>query len=242
MAAATGAGGLMRDVEARAVTEGGYQDTILDQPTIVRIQEKLQDVENLRNSNESIEHAINEALPFKVSDAQPIIIRLSQLPDFTTKDIVIIYKAGLADIHNQSIFAENVFTVSSVDRRSNKLTIDVHSYNPNADPGKVEEAIKTYLGRSNAYNWTDPRSADKGSSVPILSFSVPLDKCALVTRYSSHPNQLVIVFGPEPTTGSAGGAKRKRVISRKLKSLNKKRKYTQRRFRRRYSYKGGRKN
>jgi hypothetical protein len=57
------------------------------------------------------------------------------------------------------------------------------------------------------------------------------NRCALVTRFDSYSDQLVVVFGPTPVADSvvssaAGGSRRKRMISRKLKSLNKKRKYT----------------
>jgi hypothetical protein len=96
----------------------------------------------------------------------------------------------------------------------------------------------------NDKKWTDrlPELNGKSWTDQPFTFRVEKTRCVLVTKYKSHPNQLVIVFGPETKTSSSGGAKHKRGVSRKLKSLNKKRKYTQRRFRRRYSYKGGRKN
>lgn len=147
------------------------------------------------------------------------------------------------------MFTDTIFEVNSSD--SNSVTFAILR----RDPTYTLDQLKREYAEKGLRDdiWGDRRTvpSEAGNNPHPFTLRVPSFRCALVTNYNINPpdqrlvNQLVIVFGPPSaasSAGSSGGAKRKRVISRKLKSLNKKRKYTQRRFRRRYSYKGGRKN
>jgi hypothetical protein len=173
----------------------------------------------------------------------PVVIQLNSPLEFSIGERVIVSTHGVASPTNPNMFTQTVFEVYSSDSDSDS----------DSDSGLVTIGILrsdrdyTLQELQNEYStitdvvWNGERYGNPDNP---FTFTIHKTRCALVTRYISHLNQLVVVFGPTPAgAGSAGGSRRKRVISRKLKSLNKKRKYTQRLTRRRrYSYKRGRKN
>jgi hypothetical protein len=242
----------MSGVKARAVTDVVGQYTILYPGVLESIQDKINIAEiiNLRTPNVSISKAIaaaiSQARP-RVGDSSqlplPVVIQLDKPLDFTASDLVLICKNKASPL-DQSIFTGVVFKVSKPSKSD--VTIAIHRI----DASVTLEQVMAEFNSSDIYldekQWTDrlPAVGGKPWNEEPFTFTIHKTRCALVTTYKSHPDQLVVVFGPSPpSAGSAGGSKRKRVISRKLKSLNKKRKYTQRLTRRRrYSYKRGRKN
>lgn len=247
------AGELMKNATAVAVTGVGGQDTILDLGVLESIQGKIDIAKkiNLRPHNDSI----NEAIAAAISQARPrvdssllplpVVIQLDRPLDFIAGDLVLICKNKASPL-DQSIFTGCVFTVSEASQSESYVTIAIH----HIDASVTLEQVMAEFNSSDIYldekQWTGrlPAVGGKPWNEEPFTFRVEKTRCVLVTTYKSHPNQLVVVFGTTPAAaGSAGGSRRKRVISRKLKSLNKKRKYTQRLTRRRrYSYKRGRKN
>ena len=252
---------LMKNATAVAVTGVGGQDTILDPGVLESIQGKIDiaDIINLRTPNVSISEAIaaaaiSQARP-RVDNSHlplPVVIQLNRPLDFIADDLVLICKNKASPL-DQSIYIEDVFTVSEV--RQSDVTIPIYRIDDSVTLEQVRAELNSsdYLGEK---QWTGRLPAIRGKlwNKEPFTFRVEKNRCVLVTTYKSHPDQLVVVFGPSPAAagsaaagsaaaGSAGGSRRKRVISRKLKSLNKKRKYTLRLTRRRrYSYKRGRKN
>lgn len=206
----------------------------------------------IRQSNESISTAIAAAggsakqinsvvVPGRspvqlVTFPIPVVIQLNTPLEFFERNRVLVSTRGVASPTNPNMFTQTVFEVQASDSGSGSVTIAILRMDPNY----------TLQNLQNEYNmitdvvWGDRLPSTAGRNAKPFTFTIDKSRCALVTMYTSHPDQLVVVFGPPPA--SAGGAKRKRVISRRLKSLNKKRKYTHRRFRRHYSYKRGRKN
>jgi hypothetical protein len=234
MAAATGAGGLMSGVEAQAVTDVVPADMEI-------IQRKNLDPKT-RPHNQSIEDAIDVAIRESGRPGLPVAIQLNMTPDFTAGDLVFLYTSPASS--EKVLHLTTVFTVHKVDPRDlNNITLSIYRIDASVKLDSVIAEYKKIGIYLTAAAWTGRLPSTTSWNAEPFTVSVNKTRCALVTKYESHPGQLVVVFGPSPpSAGSAGGAKRKRVISRKLKSLNKKRKYTHRRFRRRYSYKGGRKN
>jgi len=226
---AAAAGGLMSGVEARAVTDVVLAD-------MEEIRRKNLDPKT-REPNDSIELAIDAARE-SGRPGLPVAIQLNMTPDFTAGDLVFLYTAPASP--EKLLHLRSVFTVHTADP-GDQANIILSIYRIDASI-TLDSVIAEYdkLGIDlNGVVWMGRLPTKKSGNGEPFTFSVNKARCVLVTRYTSRPDQLVVVMGPPAT---AGGAKRKRVISRKLKSLNKKRKYTQRRFRRRYSYKGGRKN
>jgi hypothetical protein len=237
----------MDGVVAQAVTDVGGQYTIFAPNVLRSIPDKIEQdhVFNVRDANESINDAITTAIGARdVDTSLPVVIQLDMTPDFIAGDLVLIYNNNKASPLNQSIYTGNVFTVSETSQSAPYITIDIHRIDATVTLEQVMDEFKSENLYVNNKKWTDRLPELNGKSWTDLPFKFRVEKtrCVLVTKYESHPDQLVVVFGPPPASASAGGAKRKRVISRKLKSLNKKRKYTQRRVRRRYSYKRVRKN
>lgn len=208
----------------------------------------------LRQPTKLIESAIDTAIATAIATAMvdgteresgvipiPVVIQLNSPLDFVSGERVIVSSTpSPAYPDNHNMYTNNIFQIGQLNPGTELVTIDITRKNDTI----TLENIKNYYSDITGVGWSDRRD----NSEPFR-FTINKSRCALLTMYKSHPNQLVVVFGPSPAAvgsaaaGSAGGSKRKRVISRKLKSLNKKRKYTQRLTRRRrYSYKGGRKN
>ena len=224
----------MREVVAQAVT-----DVV---PADMEIIQHKNLVPKTRAPNESIQLAIENAIQSGRSGRPglPVAIQLNMTPDFTAGDLFFLYTAPASS--EKLLHLTTVFTVDNVDPRNpNNITLSIHRIDASV---KLETVIAEYnmlgIDLTDA-DWTGRNPTTRSWNGEPFTVSVKKTRCVLVTKYESqsHPDQIVVVMGPTP---AAGGAKRKRVISRKLKSLNKKRKYTQRRFRRRYSYKRGRKN
>ncbi len=246
---------LTKDVNATAVTGVGGPGSILYPGVLESIQSRINlDYKiNLRTHNQSIRDAIAAAIEDAISRARhrvggssqlplPVVIQLDMPLDFIADDLVLIYKNTASPL-GQSIYTEGVFTVSEALQSESDVTIAIHRIDASVTLKQVMEELSTndiYLDKKKITDRLPAIGGTLWNSEPF-TFRVEKNRCALVTTYESHPDQLVVVFGSPPA--GAGGSKRKRVISRKLKSLNKKRKYTQRLTRRRrYYYKGGRKN
>ena len=241
----------MKNVNARAVPDVGDNGTILYPGVLESIQGRINLVDriNRRTPNKSISVAIEDAISrarHRIGDSSqlplPVVIQLDMPLDFIANDLVLIYKNTASPL-GQSIYTEGVFTVSEAIQSKSDVTIAIHRIDASVTLKQVMEELNTndvYLDKTKFTDRLPEIGGTLWNSKPF-TFRVEKNRCALVTTYESHPHQLVVVFGPSPA--GAGGSKRKRVISRKLKSLNKKRKYTQRLTRRRrYYYKGGRKN
>ena len=174
----------------------------------------------------------------------PVVIQLNSPLNFVSGEHVIVSTRDDASPTNQNMYTDEIFQIGQLNQDTESVTIDIIRRDGNITLDHIQNDDYKRI--------TDVKWSDRRDATEPFRFTIPKTRCALVTRYKSKSEseskseskskskQLVVVFGSTPA--GAGGSRRKRVISRKLKSLNKKRKYTQRRFRRRYSYKGGRKN
>lgn len=200
----------------------------------------------IRQSNESISTAIAAAIAAAGGSAKqivsevvpgrspvqlvtfpiPVVIQLNTPLEFFERNRVLVSSHGVASPTNPNMFTQTVFEVHSSD--SGSVTIAIIRRDSDYTLQRLQDEYNTITG----VTWGDMLPSTAGRNAKPFTFTIDKSRCALVTGYVTHPDQLVVVFGPPPASG--GGAKRKRVISRRLKSLNKKRKYTQRLTRRRH--------